>query len=326
MLTSISLLIHAAHAAHTNDKGDVAVPSRQPLRVGFTLIELLVVIAIIAVLIGLLLPAVQKVREAAQRAACENNLKQIVLGLHHAHDANGVLPPFYGNYANAQHATVFFSLLPYIEQGNLYQQTRNASGIYDATMRGAGSAQNPVSTTRVPTYVCPADFTVEKLTDPAWTPGGATSYAANFEVFGDLSGFPNPQGSARIPISFGKGTSTTIVIAERYATCGTNTNAWDYWSGYAPDSPGFCMTGLSRLPGQDQFIGPSSMFQTRPVSPPTGNSGVDCEWRRPQTAHSPGMNVGLADGSVRLLSSSLNPNTWWIAVQPNATSPMPSDW
>jgi prepilin-type N-terminal cleavage/methylation domain-containing protein/prepilin-type processing-associated H-X9-DG protein len=302
--------------------------ARQPLRVGFTLIELLVVIAIIAILIGLLIPAVQKVREAAQRAQCLNNLHQIAIGLHNAHDANSVLPPFYGDYAGATRATVFFSVLPHIEQGNLFQQTRNSStGLYDAGMNGAGQSQNPVSTTRVPTYICPADFTMDKLTDPAWTPGGATSYAANFTVFGDFSGtLPSPQGAARLPYSFPKGTSTTILIAERYATCGTNTNAWDSWNGYRSGSPGFCMTGLARFPGQDQFTGPASMFQTRPVSPPSGNSTVDCDWRRPQTAHANGMNVAMADGSARSVSSSVNPNTWWIAVQPNTTSPMPSDW
>ena len=301
--------------------------ARQPLRVSFTLIELLVVIAIIAVLIGLLIPAVQKVREAAQRTACLNNLHQMAIGLHNAHDVNTVLPPFYGNYAGATRATVFFSLLPYLEQGNLYQQTRTPLGVYDAGMNGAGQAQNPVSTTRVPTYLCLADFTIDRLTDPAWTPGGAGSYAANFEVFGDLSGsLPSPQGAARLPYSFPKGTSTTILIAERYATCGTNTNAWDYWNGLRDDSPGFCMTGLARFTGQDQFTGPASMFQTRPVSPPAGYPATDCDWRRAQTAHSNGMNVALADGSARSLSSSLDPNTWWIAVQPNATSPMPSDW
>jgi prepilin-type N-terminal cleavage/methylation domain-containing protein len=143
--------------------------ARQPLRVAFTLIELLVVIAIIAILIGLLIPAVQKVREAAQRAQCLNNLHQLALAAHNAHDTNSVLPPFYGNYAGATRATVFFCLLPYIEQGNLYQLTRTSTGVYDAGMGGAGQSLNPVSTTRVPTYVCPADFTTDKLMDPVPT-------------------------------------------------------------------------------------------------------------------------------------------------------------
>src|SRR5262245_23625865 len=95
-------------------------------RLGFTLIELLVVIAIIAILISLLVPAVQKVRVAAARTEAQNNLKQVGLACHAAHDAQKKAPMMYGTYAGKD-GTVFYHLLPYLEQQPLWAQGQNVA-------------------------------------------------------------------------------------------------------------------------------------------------------------------------------------------------------
>src|SRR5437773_1364296 len=120
-------------------------------RSAFTLIELLVVIAIIGVLIGLLLPAVQKVREAASRIKCSNNLKQIGIALHNYESTNNRFPAagVYPQAATANDAwSVHAHLLPYIEQANLYQQV-------DFTL--AGNVQDAVTRQRIAIYVCPSE-------------------------------------------------------------------------------------------------------------------------------------------------------------------------
>jgi len=266
-------------------------------RSAFTLIELLVVIAIIAVLIGLLLPAVQKVREAAARIQSMNNLKQIGIGIQNCAGSktDGYVPPQFSLAAPVggfrANSSFFFNLLPFIEQDNLY----NAIAVGSITT-GTGAPIVPVKT-----YQAPADPT-QVTTQPL------SSYGVNYQFF---AGPPTPTmtltanntvtvgtgaQTPRLAMMFSKGTTNIVVISERYAGTGASaTFPYHYWNGenngYMANPNNWSLTNTGAAV-------PNPGFE---LAPPAATY-TDA---KAQGMSSGGMCEALGDASCRLVSSTV---------------------
>lgn len=279
---------------------------RNCCRRGFTLIELLVVIAIIAILIGLLLPAVQKVREAAARTKCQNNLKQMGLACHSYHDANDGLPPGYQafqRYVDGRSDTdpgwgwATF-LLPYLEQGNLY----STLDLKKPLQASAGIQ------TRVVIYLCPSDsmpsayFAVPDGFGNPIANAAPSSYAAC--VGGDETGTTDAAGlgvfyrnSHTRLLEITDGTSNTIAIGERAWS-----NANGIWAGVIAD--GVCARGKQNpCPGSSAGWSPAPSLVLAHSHLNNATTDTDGGLDDFSSRHTGGANFLFADGSVRFLKS-----------------------
>jgi prepilin-type N-terminal cleavage/methylation domain-containing protein len=310
-------------------------------RAGFTLIELLVVIAIIAVLIGLLLPAVQKVREAANRAQCTNNLKQITLAIHNyagtyngalpyaiaGKDTGGVITPASSAAGTpALQVSLYFLLLPYLEQANIYNNAvtgQTASGSFSAFSLADGTlySQMPLKL-----FCCPSDSSignnglVGKVCPSSYVYNLPLFATAQTKAKATVAGWGSQYQIGNIP----DGTSNTLAFAEHLGNCTGGTSPNWYAAGGSLDQTS------SNMACFDIPTATGQIYTSPPVLPPLPQIGVNqitcSNGMEPSTGHSGAMVASMADGSVRLISSGVSQTTWYYACNPTDGKTLGSDW
>jgi prepilin-type N-terminal cleavage/methylation domain-containing protein len=321
-------------------------------RPGFTLIELLVVIAIIAILMALLVPAVQKVREAAARTQTNNNLRQCAIAIHNYHGVYNKFPnaAWTGGVFTSQLRTMWFHLLPYVEQDNAYK--------------------NDVHNAVVSAYLAPSDPYIG-------TPDGKLNFAGNIRIFaynkltaanannavsGAQPGTPTGTGLqsqvqqmtnstsggassgltlARIP----DGTSNTIMLSTRYADCGvspvqsTAYSAGPYGTSFATAQSGitqlgpiisgtlkggFCFAGQHNGPADRSNVTAIFLVAPKGTSTDCGNSSEYSIWAESFSAG--GLSTALADASIKNIDPNMTVTTFCYAMCPSDGNPLGNDW
>ncbi len=294
------------------------LPSR---RSAFTLIELLVVIAIIAILIGLLLPAVQKVREAAARMKCQNNFKQWGLAMHGHHDVMGFLPQ--GNQNNPRRVWAVMTW-PYVEQGSHYANFDQTRHFYQTPNTVTGTT-NGIYAKTAPLYYCPSDrpgaiwqgdiywrarsnYVINwgNQAVPINNADAAQNAALGTAPFGyeDNASASRPRKVTLVGIT--DGTSNTLLMSE-VIMAGADTD-FDIRGDFLNDDRPCTQFMTINTPNAGTDVTPYCLNNGR--NPPCTTSGSGNSHKSARSRHTGGVNVLMGDGSVRFMANSVAPVTW----------------
>ena len=294
---------------------------------GFTLIELLVVIAIIAILIGLLLPAVQKVREAAARMSCTNKQKQIGLALHNYHDTNGAFPAgqpqgyWYSGWGgnptikDANRANWVGDILPHVEQTAVFAQLQTA-----IANNSLATYFGPFSTVVMATFVCPSDPAAPKVAVTAGNPQGFHTSFIACHGSGYATPTADPRGIDLDGVMYGlkktrltditDGTSNTLILSELLqgsdAVAGGHDVRGRMWNTVHAG------TTFTTLYPPNSTVGDNTMTYCGAVvgAPCSASQTLTNAFSLARSKHTGGVNATRADGSVRFVTNSVNPGTW----------------
>ncbi|MEW4564845.1 DUF1559 domain-containing protein [Bremerella sp. JC770] len=322
-------------------------------RAAFTLVELLVVIAIIGVLVALLLPAVQAAREAARRSECQNNLRQLAIGLHNHHDTYGKFPEGSTNNPgltnpNKRGFAWAINLLPFIEQGNVYEEYSSANLLTDTTKFACCDWPNPPRNIVLNAFLCPSqpsDADIIKAGDETSGRGmagnylacGGNSVTADTAIYNTSTKKTDGHGAsdstngifqANIPKKFRDaidGTSNTLMLGEILINNADDDHRGRYYNAHGGD----CLFSSRERPNSTvgDFVqlgcrqGSGIWQSLTPCSPVGGGTQTQIAAR---SLHPGGVNVALGDASVRFIPETIDIDTWRAFGSANGGEPLGS--